>query len=122
MFFVSTLRQAYNDLADKVQQAPDQSFSGAKTDIVKDIILEQTSDFSLAGIEHLCPSISVQLIKKELALLKADGVVKLEGRGRGQGGKKFEKQKKSVWHGPLIRGSCTNNKIHQKILKYSNGP
>lgn len=88
MFFVSTLRQAYNDLADKVQLAPDQSFSGAKTDIVKNIILDQISDFSLADIEHLCPSISVQLIKKILALLKADGVVKLEGRGRGARWKK----------------------------------
>ena len=83
MFFISTLRQAYNDLADKVQLAPDHSFSGAKSDIVKNIILEQISDFSLADIEHLCPSISTQLIKKVFAQLKKDGVIELEGRGRG---------------------------------------
>lgn len=80
MFFVSTLRQAYNDLADKVQLAPDLSASGAKTDIIKNIILEQVSDFSLSDIEHLCPSISTQVIKKVLAQLKADGLVELEGR------------------------------------------
>jgi hypothetical protein len=82
-FFVSILRQAYNDLSDKMQLLPDQNFRGAKTDIVKKIILDQVIPFSLSDIENLCPSISEQLIKKVLSELKASGVIKLCGRGRG---------------------------------------
>lgn len=71
MFFVSTLRQAYNDLADRVQLVPGDTASGAKTYIVRNVILEQVSTFSLSDIEHLSPSISTQLIKKVLAQLKS---------------------------------------------------
>ncbi len=88
MFFVSTLRQAYNDLSERVQSIPDPKFRGAKTDIVKNLILDQVTPFSLSDIENLCPSVSEQLIKKVLSELKANGSLKLEGRGRGARWKK----------------------------------
>ncbi len=38
---------------------------------------------TLAELKAMCPSVSVQLIKKVLAQMKAEGKVSLTGKGRG---------------------------------------
>lgn len=83
MFFVSTLRRAYNELYERVEKSPKQIPQGGKTDIIKQIILSQVGTFTLGDIENLCPSVSTQLIKKVLTELKGNKVVALEGKGRG---------------------------------------
>lgn len=83
MFFVSHIRRAYNELDEKVERTPLIASQGGKTDIVKKIIFSQVGLFSLRDIEKLCPSVSIQLIKKVLTELKKDKMVKLEGKGRG---------------------------------------
>ena len=49
---------------------------------VRQAVLASDSDFTLAGIQAACPSVSAQMIKKVLAEMKAEGVVRLDGRAR----------------------------------------
>jgi Fic family protein len=83
MFFVSILRRAYNELSERVERSPKEISYGGKTDVIKKMILSQLGHFSLSDIENLCPSVSIQLIKKVLTELKEEKKLKLEGKGRG---------------------------------------
>lgn len=51
--------------------------------MVRRAVLEQAGDFTLADLSAQLPSASPQLIKKILSELKAQGLVRLNGRGRG---------------------------------------
>ncbi len=84
IFFASTLRRAYNELAEKVERSTKiSSLIKGKTEVVQREILTQIGSFTLRDIEALCPSVSSQLIKKVLSELKKEKKVALEGKGRG---------------------------------------
>ena len=55
----------------------------AKSDLVRQTVLAQVEQFTLADLSAQLPSASPQLIKKILAELKREGKVRLAGRGRG---------------------------------------
>ena len=79
-YFLSTLRQAYRELGERVEKG---TFLGSKSQLIEQAILGQTSSFSLTDIQSLYPSVSTQLIKKVLSKFKSEKKLKLVGRGRG---------------------------------------
>ncbi len=81
-FFLSTVRQAYKQLAQKVEMNQDRS-QGGKAELVEKIALNQIGSFALRDLQLQCPNISSQLIKKVLSDLKKRGLLVLVGRGRG---------------------------------------
>ena len=79
-FFLSILRKGYGEFSQKVENA---SARSAKSDLLRQAILDQVGPFALAEILAVVPVASRQLIKKILQTMKQQGVVKLTGRGRG---------------------------------------
>lgn len=83
MFFSSILRQAYNELSEKVEAMKSNPRHGDKTGLIRKIVLDQIAPFSLKDIEAQLPSVSMQLIKKVFSELKLEKKIKLSGRGKG---------------------------------------
>ena len=79
-YFLGIVRSAYREFETQVTAAPARP---AKGDMIRRTLLEQTGSFTLAGISAQLPGVSPQLIKKVLGRMKAEGLVRLEGRGRG---------------------------------------
>ena len=79
-FFLGVLRSAYVAFEAQV------SASGprlGKSELIRSAVLAQPDTFTLADLVVQVPAASTQLIKKVLGQLKQDGVVTVEGRGRG---------------------------------------
>ena len=79
-YFLNTLRGAYKEFerqVDSVEARP------AKSDLVRQTVLDQVEPFTLADMAAQLPAASSQLIKKVLAEMKKAGRVRLVGRGRG---------------------------------------
>ncbi len=79
-FFLSTLKEAYARLQTRVEQA---SGGPAKGLMVRELVLGWNHQFSLADASAQAPFATPHLVKKVLADLKAQGLVELQGRGRG---------------------------------------
>lgn len=80
-FFLSTLRLAYKELAEKVEFTD--GISAGKGEIIEKIILSQAAYFTLRELQQQCPNVSFQMIKKILNDLKKKKKLVLIGRGRG---------------------------------------
>ncbi len=78
--FLSVLRQAYGDFAKKVENA---SGHPTKSDLLRRAIKDEVGPFTLSDIIAMVPAASPQLAKKVLLAMKAEGMVKITGRGRG---------------------------------------
>jgi Fic family protein len=79
-YFLSILRNAYKDFARQVETGGGRP---AKSDLVRQAVLAQVEQFTLADLTAQLPTASPQLIKKVLSELKRLGRVRLSGRGRG---------------------------------------
>ena len=79
-YFLSMIRRAYQALELQVESV---GARPAKSDLVRQTILAQVGQFTLADLAAQLPAVSPQLIKKVLAELKHAGQVGLAGRGRG---------------------------------------
>jgi len=79
-YFLAIVKRAYAELEERVEAAG--SVPG-KSELVRQTILGETEPFSLAELQAKCPQVSVQLLKKVLARIKEEGLVRLSGRGRG---------------------------------------
>jgi Fic family protein len=79
-YFLGTLRNAYQEFALRVESAQARP---AKSDLVRQALLDQVEEFTLADMAAQLPVASAQLIKKVLAEMKKEGNVRLAGRGRG---------------------------------------
>ena len=79
-YFLSTTRSAYRELEEKIKNL---GSLDNKTSLISGIIMEQITPFTLGDIQKLAPSVSIQMIKKIMAGLKSDGILKLQGKGRG---------------------------------------
>lgn len=79
-FFLAVLRSGYRELESQVESS---SARPAKTELVRNAVMEQVGSFTLADLVLRSPGMSPQLIKKVLAGLKREGKVRLSGRGRG---------------------------------------
>ncbi len=78
-FFLSMLRKAYGELANKVEH----NAIAPKSDMVRRIILDQIGPFQLSEIAVQIPGASLQLVKKVLSAMKKEGTLNTTGRGRG---------------------------------------
>jgi Fic family protein len=79
-YFLSTLRSAYKEFEQRIESAEARP---AKSDLVRQTVLDQVEPFTLADMAAQLPAASPQLIKKVLAEMKQAGQVRLAGRGRG---------------------------------------
>ena len=79
-YFLVVLKDAYSELAERVEMT---KTLDNKSEIVKQIVMEQLGEFTVADIQSLCPATSYQLIKKVLSDLKKEEKVLLSGSGRG---------------------------------------
>lgn len=79
-YFLGVLQRAYGEFELLVESTASRP---AKSDIVRQTILNQLERFALADLAAQLPSVSLQLIKKILSELKNQGKINLEGRGRG---------------------------------------
>jgi Fic family protein len=78
-YFLGVMRRGYEELEERLEAAA----SAGKSELIRLAALRQPGAFTLSEIRALCPSASVQLVKKVLARLKGEGAVSLTGRGRG---------------------------------------
>jgi Fic family protein len=79
-YFLSILRQAYGDFSQKVENA---SGRPTKSNLLRRAVMDQVGSFTLSEILAVVPAASPQLAKKVLLAMKAKGMVKITGRGRG---------------------------------------
>ena len=79
-YCLSTLKEAYIEFSQRMDISES---IGGKGTMVQQTILQQQTSFNLAELQVLCPSVSVQLIKKILLQLKHEKKITLSGRGRG---------------------------------------
>lgn len=79
-YFFSLIRSGYREFQRQVESVEARP---AKSDLVRQAVLAQVEQFTLADVSAQLPAASPQLIKKVLAELKSAGRVQLVGRGRG---------------------------------------
>lgn len=79
-YFLDVLRRAYDELERQMESVEARP---AKSDLVRQTILNQVEQFTLGDLAAQVPVASPQLIKKVLAAMKHEGKVRLLGRGRG---------------------------------------
>lgn len=79
-YFLSIVRRGYVEFSQQVEGYTGQP---AKTQLARRAILAQVGEFTLADLQSQLPTVSVQLLKKVMAQLKAEGKISLCGRGRG---------------------------------------
>jgi Fic family protein len=79
-YFLGMVRSGYKEFERHVNSVEARP---AKSELVRQAVLEQTDPFTLADLAAQLPSASPQLIKKVLASLKRSGQAQLSGRGRG---------------------------------------
>jgi Fic family protein len=79
-FFLSMLRSAYGELAQRVEET---ALTAPKGDMVRRVINDQVGPFALSEIAALVPGVSLGLVKRILATMKKEGVLTVTGRGRG---------------------------------------
>lgn len=80
-YFVRTVRIAYEQLQNRVEIEGD--FYGGKTELIRKAVLRQLTPFSLNDIYSCEKGVSKALVKKVLYQMRAEGLIELEGTGRG---------------------------------------
>lgn len=78
-YLLTILRRGYREFELRIESVQ----TPVKSDLVRNVILDCESPFTLKDITAQCPSVSPQMIKKVLGVLKRENLVKLVGRGRG---------------------------------------
>lgn len=80
-FIFYILKGAYRELAERAGQI--QSPRGAKTELVEVSIKKTSGEFTLSDIEHSCPGVSRDMIRKVLREIQKNGHIECLGRGPG---------------------------------------
>jgi Fic family protein len=79
-YFLGVVRAAYREFEKQIELAGKRP---VKTEMIRQIVLDQAGEFTLSDIAGQVPAASPQLIKKVLSELKAKHGIRLRGRGRG---------------------------------------
>lgn len=80
-YLLYLLRDAYKELERRIsEEAPPK---GAKAEFVLQTIARRADEFRLSDIEHACPGVGREWIRKLLMEMKARGEVSCRGRGPG---------------------------------------
>lgn len=80
-YFWGVLLRAYGEFEDRV--ATIKTGKGSKSRRIRLAIEQKTGPFAFSDIGAECPDISRNMIKLVLAQLRDEGVIRLEGKGRG---------------------------------------
>ncbi len=78
-YFLGVLTAAYKDFESRVGTM--QMERGAKTEQVRSAVDRLPDGFKTKDVGRLCPSVSRSLIRKVFSDLKAEGLIRAEGRG-----------------------------------------
>lgn len=79
-YFLTIVRRGYSEFEQQVTAA---GSHGAKSTLARKVIMSQPAPFTLAELRAQVPAASLQLLKKVLASMKIEGLIRLSGRGRG---------------------------------------
>jgi Fic family protein len=77
-YFWGVLIRAYREFEERVD-----TLRGSKTDQVRAAVARRRGPFGIAQIEHDCPGVSRDMIRHVLRQMRAEGLLQVEGRGRG---------------------------------------
>lgn len=80
-YFWGVMLRAYGEFTERVSGL--NRGAGSKAATVRDAVASMVGPFALADLETRCPGVSLPTIKRELAAMRDEGLVLLEGRGRG---------------------------------------
>jgi Fic family protein len=80
-YFWGILLKAYAEFTERVGSTNRQS--GGKATRVRAAVGRMTKPFSISDLQLECPGVSLPTIKRELQAMRAEGLVMLNGRGRG---------------------------------------
>ena len=77
---MSHIKSAYQELKDRVEV---QSPGDSKTFLIRGMVNEMTESFSVLDLVKLQPGLNREIVKKTLAQMKKEKIIKLIGSGRG---------------------------------------
>jgi Fic family protein len=80
-YFWGIILRAYGEFEERVGTIT--KGRGSKTIHVRRVIGRKTKPFSISEIESECPGVSRDMIRVVLRQLRKEGILRLEGRGRG---------------------------------------
>ncbi|MFH1729119.1 MAG: Fic family protein [Pseudomonadota bacterium] len=80
-YFLETLKEAYREFNDSLEKIT--HIHKNKSELIRQAILNEPGEFSLARISNKVPSVSAAMIKKVLIIMKEEGLLELKGLGRG---------------------------------------
>ena len=77
-YFWGVLIRAYDEFEARVV-----GLQGSKTEQIRAAVNRRTGAFGIADIEHDCPGVSRDMVRHVLRQMRTDGLLRVEGRGRG---------------------------------------
>lgn len=80
-YFWGVLLRAYAEFTERVSGL--NQGSGSKAALVREAVARLVGPFALADVGAQCPGVSLPTIKRELAAMRGEGLLLLDGRGRG---------------------------------------
>jgi Fic family protein len=79
-YFLAILRRAYVQFEERAGQV--KSPRGAKTALIEAAIGGLFGEFGLSDVEHVCPGVSRDMVRRVLQQMQRDGKIECLGRGR----------------------------------------
>jgi len=80
-YFWGILLKAYGEFTDRVGSL--NRAAGGKSAQVRAVVSRMTKSFALSDLQAECPGVSLPTIKRELQAMRDEGLIMLQGRGRG---------------------------------------
>lgn len=80
-YFWGVLLRAYSEFTERVGAL--NRGGGSRAVLVREAVARMVGPFALADIKAECPGVSSPTIKRELVAMRDEGIVLLDGRGRG---------------------------------------
>ncbi len=77
-YFWGVLIRAYREFEERVQ-----ALQGSKTNQIRAAVARRLGAFGIAEIAHDCPGVSRDMVRHVLRQMRAEGRLRVEGRGRG---------------------------------------
>jgi Fic family protein len=88
VYFWGVLTAAYKEFEDRVGTL--QTGRGSKTELVRGAVRRRIAPFAISDLERDCPGVSREMIRVVLNQLREEGLVAMEGKGRGAKWRKLE--------------------------------
>lgn len=79
-YLLGVIKSAYQDLKTRVELS---STGDSKSSLIRQAILSQIEPFSVIEICNSLPSLDRELVKKVIFAMREEGILKMQGKGRG---------------------------------------